>query len=123
MARRSSRTSISAQAVPGVRFGLLPSLQGLAQARAIVRALEDRRRFHPLRSLRPPAAVQRSDRRLVETKPATRFGGLFSFAVPPRVAICVRRKERREVLFARRKMRKGAGAQRRRNKWSDVSCR
>lgn len=44
------------------------------------------------------------------------------FVDASRVLICVRRKTRREVLFAKRKTRKGASSTRRRNQWSEVSC-
>lgn len=45
-----------------------------------------------------------------------------SFQDPRRVMICVRRKSRREVLFAIRKTGKGARSRKRRNEWSNVKC-
>lgn len=45
------------------------------------------------------------------------------FAVPKDVGVCVRRKSRREVLFALRKTGKGARSRRRRNEWSGVTCK
>lgn len=119
--RRSYRTPV----VPSVRGSApvlgLPLLLGLAQARAIVRAIEDRRRFHPLGLRRPAGSMLRSDRRLVEQAPPRKRG--FSFAVPNRVAVCVRRKTRREVIFAKRLNGKGAGARhRRRSYYSDIGC-
>lgn len=44
------------------------------------------------------------------------------FADAPNVIVCVRRKRRREVLFAKRKTRKGAGSRRRRNQFSNIRC-
>lgn len=44
------------------------------------------------------------------------------FEQPEAVARCVRRKTRREVIFAKRKHRKGAGSRRRYNFWSTVKC-
>lgn len=45
----------------------------------------------------------------------------LAFAVPGKTIVCVRRKRRREVLFAKRKAH-GAG-RRRRNQWSNIACR
>jgi len=85
-----------------------------------VRSLEDRRLFHPERFRRPAASVLRTDRSVREVFRGKR--AVMMFSVPKRVSICVRRKERREVLFAKGK---GGGGKRhpRRNYWSSVSCR
>lgn len=55
-----------------------------------------------------------------------RNGAMFlppkiGFDVPKRVAICVRRKQRREVIIAKKLARNGGGAKHR-NIWSDVKC-
>lgn len=121
MARRRSNRSFSGGFEPP--FGL-PPFNALLQLRALAKSLEDRRRFHPLGALRPVAAVSRSARRLRITPKRAGFfpePGL-SFSVPREVALCVRRKERREVIFAKRKGGKGARSRRRRNRWSDVRC-
>lgn len=78
--------------------------------------LEDRRTFHPERQFRPPAAYYRSDTRLVSKVVApngkrsiarplwslqyTDTPHTVGFARPDRVAICIRRKVRRQVLLA-----------------------
>jgi len=91
--------------------------------------LEDRRQFHPLASARPVGVVSRRDARvLVERRkaairlpssfPALRLG----FAVPEKVVRCVRRKQRREVIFAKRRTGAGARSRRSRDMWSNVSC-
>lgn len=46
----------------------------------------------------------------------------LAFDLPKRVVVCVRRQQRREVLFAKKSVRSGAGAKRRRTRWSDISC-
>lgn len=47
----------------------------------------------------------------------------FGFVDPRRVTECNRRKERREVMFALRKRKKGSGARRRRRtRYSDIRC-
>lgn len=82
--------------------------------------------WHP-DPLRPPKAFMRSATRLVvkSTPNALRNDTLshrVGFAVPKKVAICIRRKQRREVILALGKGGKGARARRRRNRWSDVDC-
>lgn len=85
-----------------------------------LRLLEDRRLYKPDARTRPPAASpQRAAR--VKAKP-NRFNGL-QFSIPNRVAICIRRKIRREVMHALKLRKKGAGSRnRRRNFWSRISC-
>lgn len=96
--------------------------------RLSVRTLEDRRDFHPERDFRPALSLSRLARRLVpvRSKVYKRSEALTSrmmFAVPKKVAKCVRRKERREVMFASKKSGKGARQRvRRRDYWSDVKC-
>lgn len=95
-----------------------------------VSLLEDRRRFHPQRDLRPaasfftkPRLVIRKARKAPLRSRMTAFSGFshrIGFEVPKRVAICVRRKERREVIMAR-----GGGGSRkakRRNYFSSIEC-
>lgn len=80
----------------------------------------DRRVFQPDRSIAPPHTPVRSSSRVVAP-----LGGRLStlrFQDPKLVAICVRRKQRKEVLFAKRKTRKGAGSRKHRNFWSDIKC-
>ena len=45
-----------------------------------------------------------------------------AFSQPKQVAVCIRRKARREVLFAKNRTGKGARSRRTRNQWSDVKC-
>lgn len=84
--------------------------------------VEDRRTFHPLGGFRPARSLgPRSDARVqVRRFRPFRYSDVFQFAVPDRVAVCVRRRERREVLHAKRSLGRGAG---RRNYWSGISCR
>lgn len=124
MARRRSRSTISRP--------LRPDLAVVLPRRPMrpLGLLEDRRRFHPERDLRPalsffskPRLVIRKARKAPLRSRLTAFSGLshrIGFEVPKRVAICVRRKERREVIMAR-----GGGGSRkakRRNFWSSIEC-
>lgn len=81
-----------------------------------------------------PSSVRKDARRIVPHDPnvnvyrgrrgkfTSPFSSHMQFNVPRKVAICVRRKQRREVLFAFRKTGKGARSFRRRNQFSDVRC-
>lgn len=72
-------------------------------------------------------AVQRS--RPLGKRQKVRFGKRalgtkFAFAVPRKVELCVRRAQRKQVMFALRRTGKGSRApRRRRNYWTGVSCR
>jgi len=71
--------------------------------------LEDRRAFHPDGRYRAPAASPKAAARIV-AKPARSVGGHYKFGIygspsigfsrPDNVAICHKRKTRREVIFA-----------------------
>jgi len=102
-------------------------------------AVSDRRLFHPEDDFSPalgfgsvPASVTFSTGTLSTPRPplSKRTSGLPTgslighpaFAAPPGVAICVRRKQRREVLHALRKTKPGRGRSKRRNYYSEVKC-
>lgn len=99
-----------------------------------IASLEDRRLWHPLGALAPVAASIRSARRLIvapHDAPGEfvgRYGSRLlnhriAFSEPFRVAICVKRKMRREVLFALRFAGRGGSKKSyRRGPWSDVKC-
>lgn len=93
--------------------------------------LDDRRSFHPAGPMRPASSFRRADRRIV-LKQSSKFAPLrndtyadwrIGFSVPKRVAICVRRKQRKEIIHALKLSGKGARARRhKRNYWSGVDC-
>lgn len=95
---------------------------------------EDRRTYHPEPYTRPAFALPRKAARLVVRKPKNEssvFNAPYTspppisvgFAVPDRVAVCVRRKRRKEVIFALNKTGAGAKSKRRRkNAYSNVGC-
>lgn len=128
MARRS-RSRSSANAV-GQRVrpysGANHRLLSVRVSPVDLRVFEDRRLFPhrewPRRLVLP--ATKRS-RRPVDAVPARiseRVSGHFSFRAPRAVVVCVRRKQRREVLFAMKRTGRGAKAPRRLNEWSSVRC-
>lgn len=103
-----------------------PSLLSPLTSPRDVLDLEDRRQYHPEDYYRPARSVTSEDRNVNVKTPAKKFSPALpfglQFAVPDRVAVCVRRKQRREVLFA--KGRGGGGRRKRPHKnWhSKVSC-
>lgn len=85
--------------------------------------VSDRRRYHPEGRYRPATALIKDAARVVVGKEPHSL----LFNLPNIVAICVRRKTRREVLFALdRHHRKGSGGGRRkprkRNNYSGIKC-
>lgn len=126
MARRprsgSSRKAIynkrSAISRPIARPRLLPL--------ASLPNFEDARRWHPSQRLRPQP-LPRSFTTTTRTARRLSVGSHLSrlrFAVPRSVHLCVKRKQRKEIMHALQKAgKKGVGrSKKRRNQWSDVKC-
>lgn len=104
-----------------------------------LRFYEDRRTFHPEGRFRPARSFNKTRHRLVmsdyrKTRKNIKrnnfiksYGPPISvgFREPERVLICVRRKRRREVMFALNKTGKGKGRQKRPrySEYSKISCR
>ncbi|UDN67859.1 hypothetical protein [robinz microvirus RP_152] len=94
----------------------------------VVRAVDDRRFFDPAGPLRPAYSFGRDARRLIaKSSPVGRtrndtLSARVGFAVPERVAVCVRRKQRKEVIHALDRAGGGGSRRRRRNRYSDVDC-
>lgn len=93
-------------------------------ASPVLREVEDRRTFHPARIRTAAPIFSRSSTRLVAPRsvrgafPSSKVG----FAVPHDVAICVRRKQRKEVLHAKGRAGGKVSRFRRRNEFSNVKC-
>lgn len=99
----------------------LLTLNPTETATQILRELEDRRTYLPDYRTRPAASQRRSDARLVQD-PTQKSLRRITFANPAHVAMCLRRKIRREVLHAL-KVAGGKGFKKpRRNAWSDIGC-
>lgn len=90
--------------------------------------LEDGRQYHPEGVFRPPLSFDGyTDLEVPRAVPGaaarpTALPVAVGFANPERVGICVRRRTRREVLFAKNFHRRGAGSARRHTRWSKVKC-
>lgn len=95
---------------------------------------DDRRQWHPdspyqapMSLLGPlPAVVIEAPARPGRRPRGSASGSPYRypvFSTPSKVAVCVRRKDRREVLFAKKRTGKGSRSfRRRRNYQSDVRC-
>lgn len=103
-----------------------------------LRTFEDRRTFHPEGPIRPalrfsgvPARLRLRRSLTRRSRPQKNFSGLrpesgrslVAFRDPDRVLICVRRKMRREVLFAKRKTGRGGQKPPKYSWFSKVTCR
>lgn len=83
--------------------------------------VEDRRRFKP--ALVSP--LRTAQAKVAKITPKFPFGirGPVVFELPRQAVVCLRRKMRRQVLFAKRKTRRGAGSKRRHNETSRYKCK
>lgn len=104
--------------------------------------IEDRRTWHPSGKTRPARSLTRSQHQLkIATKRHTsprstdpvhkkiqrardaRLPHRVQFDAPENVLVCIRRKQRKQVLFALRKTGKGARARRHRQSYySSIGC-
>lgn len=92
--------------------------------------IEDARHYSPER-VRPAKGLSKGAARII-AGPSRSLRSLsnkvfapdvFKFNKPHNVAVCVRRQRRKEVLFALKRNGKGSRSRRRRNAYSDISCR
>lgn len=133
MSRRSRRRREASLAVAPSPSAISPRsltgrlLRDLASP-APLRLIEDRRTFHPLQHFRPARTLSGHPVGPVTVKTSVNKRNTFiarglRFDLPPRVAICVRRKKRKEVLHALKKTGKGKGGGRKRRNWySNIGC-
>lgn len=149
MRRRRNRPSDSVPASPSVTtYRRRPALiQVYPPKRVLIdlRQFEDRRRYHPLREMQAAGVLDRREARMIierdkrsdrmrrdrryDLNPLDRFKDYMpsfrlGFKFPDKVVKCVRRQQRREVIFALKKRGKGSRAlRRRRDEFSDISCK
>lgn len=119
--RRSADTSVVASPINNPIPGLLrPTIpQPVISVPLVDR---DERFYTPIRPL-PPRGPGGSPTRLTVRRSGSLSRARIRFANPEAVDICRKRKDRREVMFALRKSRKGSQSKRRKQKhYSGVSC-
>ena len=140
MSRRRRRRDVltpSPIANPRLPRVTAPSLSlPVLRPSSLLTEIEDRRTYSPLGPLRGAVSFSGAQHglRAVDRKTTDRFSGLrkfpsqtkahVGFDAPVHVLVCVRRKRRKEVLFAKRKTGSGGGRQRRpRHNWfSKIHC-
>ena len=132
--RRDLPTPISI-ANPPVAYRLRPVVLSPIPSLPLTE-FEDRRKYHPLGPMRGAVSFSGAQHglRLVDRPQRDRFAGLRKFAsqtkatigfdAPLHTLVCVRRRRRKEVLFAKRKAgRAGARSRRPRRNWfSQIHC-
>lgn len=128
MARKRSRIRTT-NVIVGARFHhyrYQPMLPTFPTIRPLdLTPFEDRRLAtlqHPPRVNWPKAIRYRgaSPAQLQEVRRGPNL--VIAFQAPKQVTLCVRRRRRREVLFAIRKTRVGVNSPKHRNQWSKVKC-
>lgn len=128
MARRGRRERKANISVPSAITprSLTPRLLGNVLQPSPRQLVEDRRTYHPLEFFRPARTVSGTNIDPVVVKKSRPFKAALPFglrfSVPDKTLICVRRKERKEVLFAKRKTKKGSGSKKRKNWFSKIGC-
>ena len=100
--------------------------------------IEDRRFWHPEGYIRPARSFPQPYSRVITyDRPRARkspakgspyskvnlVSPVLGFEAPRQVALCVRRKQRKEVLFALKKSGRNGGRKYRRNFYSRISCK
>lgn len=109
--------------LPTIARPLLPKIliKPILPKSSVLSQVEDRRRFTPT-----TAPILRTVKgKVAAFKPQFPFGvrGPVVFELPKQAVVCLRRKMRRQVLFAKRKTRRGSGSRRRRNSTSRYKCK
>lgn len=133
MSRRRRRNRTAERDHNSIANLRLPPRINSSSSRLLLSPFSDRRMFHPDDVFAPVFSTRKDQRRIVDRNvnvgrsgstpyrnpfAATRLG----FNVPAKVSVCVRRSQRKEVLFALRRTGKGSRSPKRRNYWSDVQC-
>lgn len=117
----------SLTSLPWPQISLGPSVE----PDLVLTAIEDRRTFHPLGQVRPARMITGNSHTPVVAKvsrskkfrpPRLYPGPGLRFAIPEKTLICLRRKKRKEVLFAKRKTGRRGQRKPRFNWYSRISC-
>lgn len=131
MARRGRRSKQNPSTPSAIQFtgSLTRQVARMGRLPQAATDIQDNRRSHPLEYFRPNLTTWGGLSEGVTPKKQTKFkrpvgmpSGL-QFKQADDLLVCVRRKRRKEVLFATKKTGKGSRSRkRRRNRNSDISC-
>lgn len=146
---RKSKNRRQQRDIPKIASPLLVPRLALIPKSPPLQLIEDRRTHHPLGKDRPARSLKAAHHQLKVPKPKPRvirgpdnkpmksaarpkfnplrpFSSLpatVGFRSPKSVIICLKRKIRKEVIFAKKLTGKGSRkTNRRRNQWSDIRC-
>lgn len=95
-----------------------------------LRPIQDRRTWSPTRHT-SAASIDRPHHKLrlpvragkaQLSRPHGHLASQIGFDQPRKVLICIRRKTRKQVLFAKRRTRKGSRSRKHRNYFSEIQC-
>lgn len=123
MARRSKSYNSVQRDPIGIANRRLLAPYSIPSATSLLSLIEDLRTYHPLGSSRRPRSVARASDGTHTLSDKRKPGDVLRFQVPERVVVCMRRAERREVLFASRKAGKGSKSRKTYNQYSTISCK
>ena len=106
-------------------------LERVTRSPSYLQKLEDRRTFHPEKNYRPLSHVRNAakliavDRTYSNNKRPipSHTKARIAFADPKRIALCIRRQKRKEVLHALNKTGKIGQKKPQRNEYSSISCK
>lgn len=107
---------------------LTPALPRNLASLEPLRLIEDRRTYHPLEFFRPARTTHGGLAGPVTVTPKNKNKAFLAhglaFPQPSKkIAVCVRRQQRREVLAAMKKFGKGKGGGKKRRNWhSNIGC-
>ena len=132
--RRRRVTSVNSNDL-SLPFSLSPSRSIVEPFSSPLTEVEDRRNWNPDGILSPARSISKPRHRLKvadrkynndvfsNLRNVSQTKGVITFQAPQKVAICIRRKIRKEVLFATNKGGKVGQRRPKRNSYSSISCR
>lgn len=116
----------STSSLPITTLGTFRTFQRLATPSVSrLRVYEDRRLWHPDGLARPARSFDRATTlKMGPAKPSRpwQLPSAVNFTAPSRVVLCVRRKIRKQVMFAKHKAGRGGQRPPRWSYWSSVNC-
>lgn len=125
---KSSGTRDAPQSLPSVRSrSIISPVQG--RHLQPLNLIDDRRSYHPEPATRPARLFSGAVASVKATITPKHVSGKsrvpvqIAFTAPDQTLVCVRRKTRKQVLFAKRKTGKAGQRKPKRNMWSNVRCR
>lgn len=121
--KSKSRTAAHASDVANLDRLVVPTVTRLSPI--VLPEIEDRRTYNPTKTVARPRSIRQDQARVTLKSPRAKTLQTktpLGFAVPDKVALCVRRNIRKEVLHAKRVAGRSGLKRPRRNFWSSIKC-